>query len=266
MSVPFTPAESIDEVIQRLEKILEYSIDKENPLGFFCALYIVVTEKIKEGIDTGDVFKDNHRMEKLDVIFANRYLEAFHLYRNGKQPTPAWELAFKATEQFPAYIIMQELLAGINAHINFDLGIAVAEVAPGELIDGLHKDFMTINSILGKLTDQMRSELNELSPRIGLIDGWLRGADDIVLNFSLKKARDDAWDFAKALAPLPKSEWAAPLGTKEEEILKFGKKVLAPGLIASLFVWWIKRKESKNVPEIILGIRNAANKISARMG
>ncbi len=266
MSVPFTPAATIDEVIQRLEKIIEYSIEKENALGFFTALYIVVTKKVKVGIEAGDIFEDNARMEKLDVIFANRYLEAFHLYRSGKQATPAWELAFKATEHFPAYIIMQELLAGINAHINLDLGIAVAEVAPGAQIEDLHNDFNAINAILGKLTDQMRMELNELSPRIGLIDRWLKGADDVILNFSLKKARDDAWDFAKALAVLPQADWATKISEKQEEVLKFGKLVLSPGLIPSLFVWWIKRKESKNIPEIIMGIQNAAGVIAGRIG
>ena len=265
MSVPFTPAQTIDEVIQMLDEIIEYCIKEEKALGFFTALYVVVTEKIKEGIDKGDVFEDNARMEKLDVIFANRYLEAFHLYRSGKKPTKPWQMAFDASEKFAAYTILQEMLAGINAHINFDLGIATAQVAPGDKLPSLHIDFQTINTILGSLTDSVRNEINHLSPRIGLIDRWLKGADDIIINFSLKKSREDAWEFAEKLAAIPEDEWEEPMNEKIEDITKLGKMMLSPGLIGWIVIWWIKRKESKNVGEIIEGIRNVAKDVAKRM-
>lgn len=265
MSVPFTPATTIDEVLQRLDAIINYSIEKESAIGLFAALYIVVTEKIKEGIDAKNVFEDNQRMERLDVIFANRYLKAFHQYTNGETPTKTWQLAFNATERFSSYIILQELLAGMNAHVNLDLGIATAETAPGDLIDGLHTDFLAVNAILSKLTNQVQGEINELSPRVGLIDKWLKGVDDVVLNFSLKKARDFSWKFAKKLAPLPPEEWDAAIEEHEKGTIKFGEAVLSPGLIGTLVVWWIKRKESKSLPEIINGLRQAANVVAARM-
>ncbi len=265
MSVPFVPAHNIEEVIHRLDEIIQHSIDKKSALGFFPALYVVVTEKIKEGIDKGNVFEDNDRMERLDVIFANRYLEAFHLYRNGGKPTRPWQYAFEITTRFSFSIILQELLAGMNAHINFDLGIATAQVAPGDQLPGLHNDFMTINQILGSLTGEIQQEINLLSPRIGLIDRWLKSADDAIINFSLRKARDEAWEFAQDLAKRPEDEWEEELSDKIEDISELSEKLIRPGFLPSLLIWWIKRKESKDVPAIIEGIRTAAKGVSARM-
>ncbi len=68
-------AKTIDEVIQQLEKIVGWARDNQGRLGYFAALYRKVTVKVKEGIADG-FFKDAMRMERLDVIFANRYLEA----------------------------------------------------------------------------------------------------------------------------------------------------------------------------------------------
>ena len=72
------PAETIDQVIEQLDDIIDWSIIRSSRLGYFAALYRKVTIKVKDGIRDG-YFEDAERMERLDVIFANRYLEAFEL-------------------------------------------------------------------------------------------------------------------------------------------------------------------------------------------
>ena len=87
MSVPApTPglARDIDEVIAQLDDIIARSIRDGSRLGYFAALYRKVTAKVKEGIAQGR-FEDGPRMERLDVTFANRYLEAMDQFRRGKQ-------------------------------------------------------------------------------------------------------------------------------------------------------------------------------------
>jgi hypothetical protein len=39
----------------------------------------------------------------------------------------------------------------MNAHINLDLGIAAAQVAPGPALPALHTDFLCINAILASV-------------------------------------------------------------------------------------------------------------------
>ena len=122
-------ATSIDEVIAQLGDVIDRSLRERNRLGFFAALYRKVTIKVKEGIVAGR-FDDGPRMERLDVIFANRYLEALTRLGSGQAPTPCWALSFEAAATWPP-IILQHLLLGMNAHINFDLGIAAATTCPG---------------------------------------------------------------------------------------------------------------------------------------
>lgn len=265
MPEQFQAAQTIPEVIARLDAIIQQSIEEKSAMGIFPALYVVVTEKIKESIDAGNVFKDNKRLERLDVIFANRFLEAHHQYIHGQKPTLAWQAAFKAAENFPSYIILQELLLGTNAHINLDLGIASAETAPGAEIKDLRDDFNRVNEILEKLTGLVRAEISDLSPRIGLIDSWMKGADDAIMNFSIRKARDWAWKLAEDLAPLPPEAWPATIQKRDQWVYDFAQGIRAKNFIGQIIVWWIKWKESKDLPKIIEGLRNAAGRAALKM-
>ena len=76
-------ATSIDEVIAQLGDLIDRSLRERSRLGFFAALYRKVTVKVKEGIAAGR-FDDGRRMERLDVTFANRYLEAVARLRTGQ--------------------------------------------------------------------------------------------------------------------------------------------------------------------------------------
>ena len=79
-------ATTIDEVIERLGAIIEESVRTESRLGYFASLYNRVTITVRDGVKTGR-FEDNARMERLDVLFANRYLDAYDAYRRGEPPT-----------------------------------------------------------------------------------------------------------------------------------------------------------------------------------
>jgi len=82
MTVTSTSAETIDEVVDQLTEIVEWSRTANSPLGYFAALYRKVTIKVGEGIADG-IFDDGDRMERLDMIFATRYLHAVEAHRAG---------------------------------------------------------------------------------------------------------------------------------------------------------------------------------------
>ena len=88
-------AATIDEVITRLTGILIESRRVGSRLGYFPALYRKVTVRVKEGIAAGR-FEDGPRMERLDVAFANRYLDAYDRRGRGDRPTGSWHVAFDA--------------------------------------------------------------------------------------------------------------------------------------------------------------------------
>lgn len=256
----FVPAKTIDEVIARLDEVINWAIETHNPIGIFPALYIVVTEKVKAGIAAGNVFEDGPRMEKLDVAFANRYLEALHRFRNNEKCDRSYKVAFVIAERFPTHLILQELLVAMNTHINLDLGIASAQTCPGAAIDGLKGDFYAINKILNALINDIKDDIEHLSPRIRLILRFMVG-EDLIMKFGIKIARDKAWKFAKALAPLSGEEFEAAVDAKDKATAKLGNIIGSPGWWQNLFIWWVKRKENKDIPHIIKDLRQRSRKL-----
>jgi hypothetical protein len=102
-------------------------------------------------------------MERLDVIFANRYLDALNQFWRGETPTQCWSVAFQSTRQWSP-IILQHLLLGMNAHINLDLAIAAAQVAPGNKLPGLKRDFEEITVLLSEMIQGMEQRIEQVSP------------------------------------------------------------------------------------------------------
>lgn len=244
-----TPAKSIDEIILDLSEIVERARVNKSRIGYFAAMYRKVTVAIKEAVDAGE-FEDGERMSRLDVVFAQRYIDASAQYMAGKPPTDSWQVAFGAAGRWRP-IIIQHLLTGMSAHINLDLGIAAATVAPGAELAPLEEDFNTINAILGGLVDGFTADIAEVSPWIGLLDRIAGRADNALVNFSIAVARSEAWDLAGQLAPLLDEEWEPVIATRDEWTAGFGELMLHPGWLFSGGLLAIRIRESNNILRVI---------------
>jgi hypothetical protein len=240
----FEPALTIDEVIERLDVIINHSIQTKNRQGYFAALYRRVTAAVKDKIAEG-YFDDNPRMEKLDIIFANRYLDAQHAWTNKQPCSKSWELAFEACTWWRPMVI-QHLFVGMNAHIGLDLGIAAAMVQP-ENIESLKGDFDKINVILNELTDVVQDELSEISPLLKVVDVLAGGIDEKIAGFAMGIARDAAWDVALAYSALPEDEHAAYIVKRDLSVYKFGQKIVSPGVWINIVVSVFRIFERGNV-------------------
>lgn len=226
-----TPARTINEVAHQLTAIIEWSKQNNSRTGYFAALYRKVIIQAKKGIEEG-LFDNGPRIERLDVIFANRYLQACYQYQTGQTPTQSWVCAFDETGHWWP-IVLQHLLLGMNAHINLDLGIAVAEtVPPGELPD-LKSDFDKINQILASLVGDVQNELAEIWPMLRLLNRYLGSVETSLINFSMAKARDAAWSFAETLSPLTLEQRQQEIADKDEAISLFSSVISHPGFTAS---------------------------------
>ncbi|MFT5890144.1 MAG: hypothetical protein ACI9Y7_000233 [Dokdonia sp.] len=245
-------ATTIDEVIAILGDIITTEIADNSNLAFFPILYKKVTERIKEGIAQKE-FDDNPRMERLDVIFANRYLAAYFTYKEGNKPSISWENAFEAAKN-QKLLILQHLLLGINAHINLDLGIAVSETvgSQGDL-QNIHDDFNKINAILASMVDGVQQKIGRVSPFFHLLDKVADGKEDLIATFSINIARDEAWIFANDYHDVSDTEavftkrdvsignLALKLSTTKSRILR---SVIR-------FIRWFERKNVAQVAEVL---------------
>lgn len=242
-------ANSIDEVIDRLDAVIDWTRQRQSRLGYFAALYRKVTAAVRDEIRNGG-FEDDARMERLDVVFANRYLEALDRHRNGRSPTRSWMFAFSVADRWWP-IVLQHLLLGMNAHINLDLGIAAATVAPGEEIHGLQRDFDRINEILARLGDESQRELARVWPALELLDKIAGKTDDAIINFSIEKARACAWRAALDLARLGTDDRKAKIAGLDRDVALFARLILRPGPVSSVVTRIVRIRERGSIPEII---------------
>ena len=254
----FVPAASIDEVIARLDTIIDRAIIERDRLGFFAVLYRTVTAAVKHGIAAGR-FEDGPRMERLDVAFANRYLEAFDTHRNGGTPTRSWRVAFAAGSSRRA-VIMQHLLLGMNAHINLDLAIAASEVCPGPAIAALERDFNEINVVLAALETDVEREVCSLSPWIDRLDHIDPRVGRVVANFSIDRARACSWQAAQCLAPLSGDARATAIAAIDADVALLAALIAHPiGIVINLNLFLVRLRETWDARKVIAVLRGRMN-------
>lgn len=246
-------ATTIDEVIQLLDEIIEKSKIDQSNLGLFATLYREVTVSVKEGIQNGS-FQNGERMEKLDVIFANRYLMAYYQYQAKEKPSECWGFAFEQAEKFWP-IVLQHLLLGMNAHINLDLGIASAEVSTTEDIASLKADFDKINTILSNLVGAVEKCLIKIWPTLTWILKFTGKIDTFFIDFSMETARNGAWQFANEFVAIPEDQRAACTRQRDERIAEIARLVSNPGYFVSAVFKFIRLFERGTVTQKIIDMQ-----------
>lgn len=241
---------TIDEVIFQLEQIISYCEINNSPAGYFAALYHKVTCRVKECITNKD-FEDGIRMEKLDVAFATRYLNAWYLWLDGKPTSMSWKIAFDSFAD-KSELVIQHLLLGMNAHINFDLGLVTGLIMKGGVLEGIHNDFNTINSILASMIDSVEDCLTKVNPLMKLLDLKIFKYDEMLVSFSIKTARDGAWSFAEDLSNKEGTDYESCVSARDERILELGNSIAKPhGFLLKFIAKLIRFFEKKNVADII---------------
>jgi hypothetical protein len=213
---------TIDDVLRNIDQILDWSINAQSNVGYFATLYKRVTVAIRDAINEG-VFDDGRRMEQLDVAFARRYFNALNAYFYPDEyqgPTLPWEVAFVGDRNDQA-IILQHMMTGLNAHITFDLGLAVLAVAANSL-DKLENDFNRVNALLCSQIPGTLDVVEQLSPGYRVIRRVLPNAVEVaLLKRMVTKLRRSAWYFAIYMDLHPESarerrvnqaSWTAAMG------------------------------------------------------
>jgi hypothetical protein len=220
--------QNIEDVIDILSYIIAQTERENSALGYFPSLYRNMTIAVQQGIKDGK-FANPQRMERLDVNFAQRYLDAYDTYRKGFKPTKAWWVAFEAARQNDI-TVLQHLLLGINAHINLDLGIAAAQTCPDAAIDDLQDDFNHINDVIASLLDEMQSDLEKIWFPMKFINRITDKTQESIINFSITIARDEAWKIAKDLAPMTLQKKAIYIHGVDRKVEVLARRIGNPSI------------------------------------
>jgi Family of unknown function (DUF5995) len=190
---------TIQDVIVRMEQI-DSSLPATDELACFNRMYLEVTQNVESCLSQ-HYFSDPNFMETLDVISADLYFTAADAASGPLDGVPpAWQPLIQAPSDSRIYAI-QFALAGMNAHINHDLPIAVVETcarlgtAPDQ--GTCHADSQKVDGLLHKAEQSVRESFE--SGDAVKADEHARAVLNLVANWSIGAARDVAWDTAMAL-------------------------------------------------------------------
>jgi hypothetical protein len=247
---------TIEEVLIRMDQIVEECRTDESRIGYFAVLYREVTRRIKKGILAGE-FEDNPRMEVLDVLFAKRFIEAYELWKSHRSPTESWKLALEASKN-SGLMVLQHLLLGINAHINLDLGIAASETMYGKNLNDIKNDFDKINDVLAELVDGVKANISRVSPIFGMLIPLAKGNDELLLNFSIQLARDGAWKYAGEYHAEPNKNFQ--IQDRDKKISALAQKLINPGKLLGFLTKIVAFAEWKSVIRTMEQLDQVANK------
>lgn len=223
---------SVAEVVKQLEVI--YELAKTSPRGeadgiaCFTHLYQVITENVLRWLDEGR-FKNSDFLETLDLEFAERYFQALRAYAFDRPSTPmTWRVLFH--NRSDARISrLHFAAAGVNAHINFDLALAVVSTCERlgvELGDGdQHDDYLSVNQIFAANTLELREKF-ETANDPELVDAVEKLFDD----FAVVATRELAWQDAERMWP---HRLDAPRMARETLLLDQRAALLGKGMLAN---------------------------------
>lgn len=201
---------TVPEAIGRMEEIADYIVanepgGKNDGLACFNYLYTVITQRVYKGIQD-HFFEDTNFLSELDLTFANRYLNALRTYVTDVLNTPkAWAVLLEHRNT-PHVESIQFAVAGVNAHVNFDLALSVIETC--ERIgtkpnDGTqHADYQKVNDIFAEEMKNLREHYEDTI--VKELDGRVSPVLNLVDNWAVVGFRDVAWEVAEHYAELRK--------------------------------------------------------------
>lgn len=174
---------------------LDGLLPDEDGLKWFNLLYRMVTESIHAQLPTGE-WADTRWLTQLDVLFARRYFDALLAWHRDPGSAPrAWRALFAARYR-PGIRRVQFALAGMNAHINHDLPLAVVETCVATMIEPERgslqfQDFERVNQILEEVEPRALQHL--ATGILGLVAEELGVLRHVLSMWSVRHARDTAW-------------------------------------------------------------------------
>ncbi len=192
---------TLDDVVSGLAVLEHRFRERGDRRSIFATLYGVISTAAREQVRQR-FFEDNEWIERYAVAFANLYRTALEHYegaRMGDVPW-AWRLCFDHARDGNG-LVLQDLLLGVNAHVNNDLPLALAAVTIDPDRARRHRDHTAMNKVFGSTLEHATERIATLyAPGLETADAVGGQIDELISLFSMEVARESAWEAAVALA------------------------------------------------------------------
>ena len=210
-----------------LMQSLDTLLPAHDGLRWFNRLYLMVTQQVHTTLNKS-TWQSPAWLDYLDVTFAGFYFDALRGSFAGQSTPAAWSAVFEARFQ-PGIDRIQFALAGMNAHINHDLALALLKtnadfsIVPAD--DGPeHHDYESVNLLLN---DLMPATLTMLAgDTLGVLAEDTGKVGRLLAFWNICRARDLAWDFAGHLRGLAGPERDMALTMQDALTGALGRAIL----------------------------------------
>jgi hypothetical protein len=174
----------------------------------FLSCYRMMTANMFQSIES-DAFHDKEWVNKLLHHFSDYYFEALACYDCGEEVPLVWQQVHQFTKEKNLHEI-QQLIIGVNAHINYDLVLTLYDMLlpewtglSAEEQKNRYDDYTLVNEIIANTIDKVQDEILEPSdPIMGWIDRALGRLDEYLLSRLINSWRQDVWENAQKMLEL----------------------------------------------------------------
>ena len=194
------PFGSVEEAYRGLRELERLFRERGDRRAVFLTVYVRVTREVAAGIER-DEFENPGWVADYLVAFANFYRRALFDFETGDvESVPrAWRLSFRATAATDALVIQCAVL-GINAHVNYDLALALREAGIDRDRAAKYRDHRRINRTLWRLVDETLDRLAEAyAPGLATVAEVAGPLGERAWFLALALGREGAWWAAVAL-------------------------------------------------------------------
>ena len=190
---------TIADVLATMQAIDAIAVDGDG-LKWFNWLYFQVTKTVEDRVQSGG-FADAAFLSLLDVQFAQLYFNALRASLTGGSVSDCWQALFSRRGDV-RLVRIQCALAGINAHINHDLPIAIVNTCK---LSGLapqhgtvqYTDYTSLNATLDSKIDEAKATLNVRL--LGTVLPPVNALEDTIAGWGVSAAREAAWNNSQLL-------------------------------------------------------------------
>jgi Family of unknown function (DUF5995) len=191
--LPSVPVTTVAGAIARMEAI-EAALPAGDGLACFNRMYLGVTRQVNTRLGQS-FFADPAFMTRLDVAFASLYFGAADAAGDPAAVPLAWRPLVEQRAN-TAIEPIQFALAGMNAHINHDLPLALVSTCTALTTSpeaGAHSaDYQKVDQLLDAAEQSIRQSF-ESAPEFA-VDQHLTAVNNLIGNWTINSARDLAWN------------------------------------------------------------------------
>ncbi len=200
-------------ILQRMDRHIQKWQAGGDRRAIFLACYRIMTNNMLTALGNR-AFADTAWVNRLLHHFADYYFHALeHFEANGPKTPAVWRFAFEAATK-KEVAALQDLLLGVNAHINFDLVLTLHDLLHADwgrlTVDQrsqYYNDYCFVNTIISRTIDTVQDQVLEpAQPSMRLVDDLMGRVDEWLLGRMITHWRDEVWRHACLLLDTASSD------------------------------------------------------------